>query len=113
VSDLSLSLSHPLSLSSYFLSPVQLRRESDRAVLVGTWHLSRPNQNRDVRGALAVVLLLRGSAALPRAWGLRRASAPALRGCLANEDHFDRTGLAVSFSVVFEKNWQEGTNLGQ
>ena len=45
VSDLSLSLSRPWSLSSYFLSPVQLRRGSDRAVLVGTWYLSRPNQN--------------------------------------------------------------------
>jgi len=45
VSDLSLSLSQPLSLSSYFLSPVQLRRGSGRAVLVGTWYLSRLNQN--------------------------------------------------------------------
>jgi len=34
-----------MSLSSYFLSPVQPRRGSDRVVLVGTWHLSRPNQN--------------------------------------------------------------------
>jgi len=34
-----------LSLSSDFLSPVQLRRGSDRAVLLGIWHLSRPNQN--------------------------------------------------------------------
>jgi len=34
-----------LSLSSYFLSPVHIRRGSKRAVLVGTWHLSRPNQN--------------------------------------------------------------------
>jgi len=45
VSDLSLSLSQPLSFSSYFLSPVQLRSGSDRVVLVGTWHLSRPKQN--------------------------------------------------------------------
>jgi len=47
VSDLSLSLSRPSSLLSCFLSPVQLRRGSDRPVLVGTWHLSRPNQNND------------------------------------------------------------------
>jgi len=33
MSDLSLSLSQPTSLSSYLLSPVQLRRESDRVVL--------------------------------------------------------------------------------
>jgi len=45
VSDLSLSLSRPSSLSSYFLSPVQLRRGSDGAVLVGTCHSSRPNQS--------------------------------------------------------------------
>jgi len=32
VSDLSLSSSEPSSLSSHFLSPVQLRRGSDRAV---------------------------------------------------------------------------------
>jgi len=49
MSDLSLSLSRPSSLSSYFLSPVQLRRGSDRAVLVGTWHLSRPNQNSSLK----------------------------------------------------------------
>jgi len=35
-----------LSLSSYFLSPVQLRRGSDRVVLVGIWNLSRPNQDK-------------------------------------------------------------------
>jgi len=37
-----------LSLSSYFLSSVQLRRGCDRADLVGTWCLSRPNQNRQI-----------------------------------------------------------------
>jgi len=45
VSDLSLSLSRPSSLSSHFLSPVQLGRGSDRMVLVGTWHLPRSKQN--------------------------------------------------------------------
>ena len=44
--DVSLSLSQPMSLSSYFLSPVQLGRGSDGPVLVGTWHLSRPNQTK-------------------------------------------------------------------
>jgi len=46
MSDLSLSLSPPSSLLSYFLSPVPLRRGSDKVVLVGTWHFSRPNQNK-------------------------------------------------------------------
>ena len=32
-----------MSLSFYFFSPVQLRRGSDRAALVGTWHLARVN----------------------------------------------------------------------
>jgi len=45
VSDLPLSSSQLTSLSSYFLSPVQLRRGSDKVVLVDTWHLSRPNPN--------------------------------------------------------------------
>jgi len=34
-----------LSLSSYFLSPVQLRRGIDRVNLVGSWNLSGSNQN--------------------------------------------------------------------
>jgi len=45
VSDLPLPLSCPSSLSSYFPSPVQLRRGSDIAALVVTWYLSRLNQN--------------------------------------------------------------------
>ena len=45
MSDLSLSLPRSSSLAFYFLSPVQLRRGSDRVILVGSWHLSRPNQN--------------------------------------------------------------------
>jgi len=49
VSDLSLSLPQPSSLSSHFLSPVQLRRGSDRAVLVGTWHLSKITLNSKKR----------------------------------------------------------------
>jgi len=40
LSYLSLSLSRPGSLL-YFLSPVQLRRGSDRAALVGTWGPAR------------------------------------------------------------------------
>ena len=32
-----------MSLSLYFLSPVQLRRGSERAALVGTWHPARVN----------------------------------------------------------------------
>jgi len=50
VSDLSLSLPRPSSLSSYFLSPDKLRSGSNRAVFVGTWHLSRPNQNKYQEG---------------------------------------------------------------
>jgi len=42
---MSLSLSWPTSLSLYFFSPVQLRRGSDRAALVGTWHPARPNHH--------------------------------------------------------------------
>jgi len=47
VSDLSLSLSPPRSLSLYFFfSPVQLKRRSDRAALVGTWCPARLNYNK-------------------------------------------------------------------
>jgi len=34
-----------MSLPLYFLSPVHLRRGSDRAALVGTWHPVRLNHN--------------------------------------------------------------------
>ena len=37
ICDLSMSLSHLMSLSSYFFSPVQLRKGSDRVALVGSW----------------------------------------------------------------------------
>jgi len=40
---LSLSLSQSMSLTLYVLSPVQLRRGSDRAALVGTWCPPRVN----------------------------------------------------------------------
>jgi len=46
MSDLSPSLSRPMRLSLYFLSPVRFRRWSDRVVLVGIWHLSRPKENK-------------------------------------------------------------------
>jgi len=46
VSDVSLSLSRPSSLSSYFLSSVQLRRGSVIAVFVGAWHLPRTKQKK-------------------------------------------------------------------
>jgi len=41
VSDLSLPLSRLLSHLLHFLSPVQLWRGSDRALLVVTWHPAR------------------------------------------------------------------------
>ena len=43
VNDLSPSLSQPTSFLLYFLSPVQPRRVSDRAALVGTQHPARVN----------------------------------------------------------------------
>jgi len=43
MSDLSLSFSQPMSFSSCFFSPVQLRRWIDRGALVGTRILARVN----------------------------------------------------------------------
>ncbi|KAM6211653.1 uncharacterized protein WM294_002823 isoform 2-T10 [Sarcoramphus papa] len=47
-----------MSLSLYFLSPVQLRRGSDKAALVRTWHLARvnPPQREDVTGGYMTTL---------------------------------------------------------
>jgi len=38
-----------LSLSSYFFSPVQVRRGSDRVAFVSTWHPARLNHDHVVR----------------------------------------------------------------
>ena len=58
VNGLSPSLSQPMSLLLYFLSPVQLRSVSDRAALVGTWQPARVNPPQYCKATMVLLSII-------------------------------------------------------